>query len=388
MDYERLLNPTLRELKPSGIRRYFDMANELDDVIMLTIGEPDFSTPWHIRQKGIETLERGKTWYSPNAGLLPLRQAIAGYVKRNWQVEYDGASEVLVTVGGSEAIDLAIRALVSPGDEVIIPSPSFVCYEPLAKMAGGTPVIINTRAENAFRLTAEELRAAITPRTKLLILPFPNNPTGAVMRREHLEEIAEVLRDTDIFVMSDEIYGDLTYGSESHVSFASIAGMRERTVLVNGFSKAFAMTGWRMGYVCAPQPIMEQMLKLHQFAIMCAPTTAQHAAIEAMEHGDDDVRAMRDEYNTRRQYIVDELNKMGLTCFNPEGAFYVFPSIQKTGMTSEEFCEKLLYSKRVAVVPGTAFGAAGEGFLRISYCYSLKHIMEAMKRMREFLEEL
>ncbi len=388
MDYERLLNPTLRELKPSGIRRYFDMANELDDVIMLTIGEPDFSTPWHIRQKGIETLERGKTWYSPNAGLLPLRQSIAGYVKRNWQVDYDAASEVLVTVGGSEAIDLAIRALVSPGDEVLIPSPSFVCYEPLAKMAGATPVTLVTRAENAFRLTADELRAAITPRTKLLILPFPNNPTGAVMRREHLEEIAEVLRGTDIFVMSDEIYGDLTYGKDAHVSFASIPDMWERTVLVNGFSKAFAMTGWRMGYACAPQPIMQQMLKLHQFAIMCAPTTAQHAAIEAMEHGEDDVRMMRDEYNTRRQYIVNELNKMGLTCFDPEGAFYVFPSIQKTGMTSEEFCEKLLYSKQVAVVPGTAFGDAGEGFVRISYCYSLKHIMEAMSRMKQFLEEL
>ena len=388
MDYERLLNPTLRELKPSGIRRFFDMANELDDVIMLTIGEPDFSTPWHIRQKGIETLERGKTWYSPNAGLLPLRKAIADYVDRHWQVRYDGASEVLVTVGGSEAIDLAIRATVSAGDEVIIPSPSFVCYEPLAKMAGATPVIVNTRAENAFRLTAEELRAAITPRTKLLILPFPNNPTGAVMRREHLEAIAEVLRGTDIFVMSDEIYGSLTYGDEPHVSFASIPDMKERTILVNGFSKAFAMTGWRMGYACAPQPVMQQMLKLHQFAIMCAPTTAQHAALEALENGEEDVREMRDEYNTRRQYIVDELNKMGLTCFNPEGAFYVFPSIQKTGMTSEEFCEKLLHSKRVAVVPGTAFGDAGEGFLRISYCYSLKHIMEAMKRMREFLEEL
>lgn len=388
MDYQRLLNPTLQELKPSGIRRFFDMANELDDVIMLTIGEPDFSTPWHIRQKGIETLERGKTWYSPNAGLLPLRKAIADYVKRHWNVSYDGTSEVLVTVGGSEAIDLAIRATVQEGDEVIIPSPSFVCYEPLAKMAGATPVVVPTKAENAFRLTADELRAAITPRTKLLILPFPNNPTGAVMRREHLEEIAEVLRGTDIFVMSDEIYGSLTYGDEPHVSFAAIDGMQERTILVNGFSKAFAMTGWRMGYACAPQPIMQQMVKLHQFAIMCAPTTAQHAALEALEHGDEDVREMRDEYNTRRQYIVDELNKMGLTCFNPEGAFYVFPSIQKTGMTSEEFCEKLLHSKRVAVVPGTAFGDAGEGFLRISYCYSLKHIMEAMKRMREFLEEL
>ena len=388
MNYEKLLNHTLQGLKPSGIRRFFDMANELDDVIMLTIGEPDFSTPWHIREAGIRTLERGKTWYSPNAGLIQLRRAIADYVARNWKIDYDPADEVLVTVGGSEAIDLAMRAIVSPGDEVLVPSPSFVCYEPLAQMAGGVPITIETKAENAFRLTAEELRAAITPRTKLLVLPFPNNPTGAVMRREHLEEIAEVLRGTDILVMSDEIYGDLTYGGEPHVSFASIADMRERTVLVNGFSKSFAMTGWRLGYACAPAPIMKQMLKLHQFGIMCAPTTAQHAAIEALEHGDDDVRMMRDEYNTRRQFIGSELNKMGLTCFDPEGAFYVFPSIKKTGLSSEEFCEKLLYAKRVAVVPGTAFGEAGEGFLRISYCYSLKHIAEAMERMREFLQEL
>ena len=387
MNYEVLTNPILRRLKPSGIRKFFDIANEMEDVITLSIGEPDFSTPWHIRQEGIRSLEKGKTWYTANAGLLRLRQAIGGYVQRHIGVEYEPRTEILVTVGGSEAIDLCLRSLICPGDEVLIPQPSFVCYEPLTVMAGGTAVPIVTKAEDGFRLTAEALRAALTPKTKLLILPYPNNPTGGVMRREHLEAIAAVLRDTDVMVLSDEIYGGLTYGGSSHVSIASLPGMRERTVLVDGFSKSFAMTGWRLGYACAPAPVMELMVKLHQFALMCAPTTAQYAAIEAMENGDEDVERMRSDYDVRRRFIVDELNKMGLTCFEPEGAFYVFPSVQATGMTSDAFCENLLREKRVAVVPGTAFGDCGEGYVRISYCYSLKHITEAMHRMRAFVEE-
>ncbi len=388
MNYERVLNRTLLDLKPSGIRKFFDIAAEMQDVISLTIGEPDFATPYHIREVGIQSLEKGKTWYTPNAGLSELRAAIARYVRRHSDLEYDSRSEVLVTVGGSEGIDLVFRSLVCPGDEVLIPSPSFVCYEPLVTMAGGVPVPLVTRAENAFRLTAEELRAAITPRTKLLVLPFPNNPTGAVMRREHLEEIAAVLRDTEIMVLSDEIYGALTYGAERHVSFASLPGMQERTLLVDGFSKAFAMTGWRLGYVCGPEPVMKQILKLHQFAIMSAPTTAQYAAVEAMDNGDEDIEQMRAEYDMRRRLIVGELNDMGLTCFEPEGAFYVFPSIAASGLDSETFCRRLLEEKHVAVVPGTAFGACGEGFVRISYCYSVKHINEAMKRIRAFLQEL
>lgn len=385
-----MLNPTLAALPPSGIRKFFDIANEIDapDMISLSIGEPDFSTPWHIREKGIETLEAGKTWYTANAGLLELRQAIARNLHRRTGVNYDPKSEILVTVGGSEAIDLGIRALVSPGDEVLIPSPSFVCYQPLTVMAGGVPVPIVTKAENGFRLTAQELRDAITPRTKLLILPFPNNPTGAVMRREHLEALAEVLRGTDIMILSDEIYGTLTYGHAPHVSPVQIDGLRERTLLVDGFSKAYAMTGWRMGFVCAPQPVMKQMLKLHQFGIMCAPTTAQYAAVEAMDNGDEDVARMRGEYDTRRRLILKELNEMGLTCFEPEGAFYVFPSVKVSGLSSEKFCEELLVRHHVAIVPGTAFGAGGEGFARISYCYSVSHIMEAMKRIRAFLGEL
>ena len=387
MNYERIVNPTLRQIKPSGIRKFFDIAAEMEDVISLSVGEPDFSTPWHIRQEGIGTLEKGRTWYSPNAGLLSLRQAIGGYVQRHSGVTYDPKTEILVTVGGSEAIDLCFRALLSPGDEVLIPDPCFVCYDPLTRLAGGVPVSITTRVEDAFRLTAEALRAAITPRTKLLVLPFPNNPTGAVMPREELEAVAEVLRGTDIMVLSDEIYGELTYGRE-HVSITSLPGMQERTVLVSGFSKAFAMTGWRLGYACGPAPVMKMLTKLHQFAIMCAPTTAQYAAIEAMNNGDEDVRAMREEYDMRRRFIVDGLNRLGLTCFEPEGAFYVFPSIQKTGMTSEEFCRRLLEEKHVAVVPGTAFGDSGEGFVRISYCYSLEHITEALRRIKDFLQEL
>ena len=390
MEYSKVLNRTLRDLPPSGIRKFFDIANEIkaDDMIALSIGEPDFSTPWHIREKGVSSLEQGKTWYTANAGLLELRAAISRRVNRLTGVEFDPQSEVLVTVGGSEAIDLGIRALVNPGDEVLVPSPSFVCYEPLVAMAGGVPVPIVTRAENGFRLTAEELRAAITPRTKMLILPFPNNPTGAVMRREHIVALAEVLRGTDIMVLSDEIYGALTYGSEPHVSPVSIEGLRERTLLIDGFSNAYAMTGWRLGFVCGPREVMAQLIKLHQYAIMCAPTTAQHAAIEAMEHGDEDVAHMREEYDSRRRLILKELNDMGLTCFEPEGAFYVFPSVAVSGLSSEEFCEQLLMKYHVAIVPGTAFGAGGEGFARISYCYSVSHIVEAMKRMRSFLKEL
>ena len=384
MNYEKLINRTLSEMKPSGIRKFFDIAAEMEDVISLSVGEPDFATPWHIRQEGIKTLEKGRTWYSPNAGLLKLRQAIGGYLSRRFDLAYDPKTEILVTVGGSEAIDLCFRALLEPGDEVLIPEPSFVCYDPLTRMAGGVPVALPTRAEDAFRLKADTVKAAITDKTKLLVLPFPNNPTGAIMPREELEALAEVLRDTDILVLSDEIYGELTYGRE-HVSIAALPGMRERTVLVSGFSKAFAMTGWRLGYACAPAPLMAPLTKLHQYAIMCAPTTAQYAAIEAMNNGDSDVAQMREEYDMRRRFIVDELNKLGLTCFEPEGAFYVFPSIQSTGMTSEEFCQRLLTEKHVAVVPGNAFGDSGEGFVRISYCYSLKHITEALRRIGEFL---
>jgi aminotransferase len=386
MNYDKLLNTTLQGLKPSGIRKFFDIAAEMDEVISLSVGEPDFATPWHIRQEGIHTLEKGRTWYSPNAGLLALREAIAGYIRRHGGVEYDPKSEVLVTVGGSEAIDLTFRALLNPSDEVLIPEPSFVCYEPLTRMAGGVAVPLVTRVEDDFRLTADAVRAAITPRTKLLVLPFPNNPTGAIMAREHLEEIAEVLRGTDIMVLSDEIYGELTYGRK-HVSITTLDGMRERTVLVSGFSKAFAMTGWRLGYACGPAPVMKMLTKLHQFAIMCAPSTAQYAAIEAMNNGDAAVESMRAEYDMRRRLTVDGLNKLGLTCFEPQGAFYVFPCIRSTGMTSEEFCGRLLKEKHVAVVPGNAFGDSGEGFVRISYCYSVNHISEALKRIKEFLEE-
>ena len=386
MNYDKLINRTLKEMKPSGIRKFFDIAAEMEEVISLSVGEPDFATPWHIRQEGIKTLEKGRTWYSPNAGLLKLRQAIGGYLSRRFDLTYDPKNEILVTVGGSEAIDLCFRALLEPGDEVLIPEPSFVCYDPLTRMAGGVPVALPTKAEDAFRLRADVVKAAITDKTKLLVLPFPNNPTGAIMPREELEALAEVLRGTDILVLSDEIYGELTYGRE-HVSIASLPGMRERTLLVSGFSKAYAMTGWRLGYACGPHELMAPLTKLHQYGIMCAPTTAQYAAIEAMNNGDSDVAQMREEYDMRRRLIVDELNKVGLACFEPEGAFYVFPSIQSTGLTSEEFCQRLLKEKHVAVVPGNAFGDSGEGFVRISYCYSLKHITEALKRIGEFLKE-
>lgn len=387
IDYSTLINKKLSGIKPSGIRRFFDIANEMDHVISLSIGEPDFTTPWHVRQEGIESLRKGHTWYAPNSGFSELRAQISNYYARRFNVEYNPDNEVLVTVGGSEAIDICLRALIEEGDEVLVPQPAFVCYEPLTVVAGGTPVIIETKAENGFRLTAAELEAKITPKTKLLILPFPNNPTGAVMRREHLEEIARVIEKHNILVLSDEIYGELTYGKERHVSFADIKGMKERTVVVSGFSKAYAMTGWRLGYALGPAPVISMMTKLHQYAIMCAPSTAQYAAIEALKHGDSDIEHMREEYDIRRRLIVDEFCRMGLTCFEPEGAFYVFPSIKISGMDSETFCEKLIYSQKVAIVPGTAFGDCGEGFARVSYSYSLKHIQEALVRIEKFLNE-
>lgn len=388
IDYENLLNNNIKQIKPSGIRRFFDIANEMEDVISLSVGEPDFHTPWHIREAGIASLEKGRTRYTPNRGFIKLREEISKFLARNYSVEYKPESEVLVTVGGSEAIDICLRCLLNPGDEVLIPEPSFVCYVPITQMAGGVPVTIETKPENSFKLTAEELEKKITDKTKVLILPFPNNPTGAVMRKADLEKIAEVVERHNLLVLSDEIYASLTYGSERHTAFSSLPGMKERTVLVNGFSKSHSMTGWRMGYAAGPKEIISLMTKLHQFAIMSAPTTSQYAAIEAMKNGDEDMEYMRSQYDMRRRLIVDGLNKMGLTCFEPEGAFYVFPSIKSTGLTSAEFCEKLIYSKRVAVVPGDAFGSCGEGFVRISYCYSVKHITEALERMEAFLQEL
>lgn len=388
IEYSRMMNPALLEIPPSGIRRFFDIANEMEDVISLSIGEPDFVTPWHVRQEGIRSLEDGKTWYSPNRGFSELRVEISKWLQRHCSLTYDPDQQVLVTVGGSEAIDLCFRTLLAPGDEVLVPQPSFVCYVPLTRMAGGVPVVIETKAENKFRLTPEEIEEKITPRTKLLVLPFPNNPTGAVMRREDLEAVAEVVKKHNLLVLSDEIYSALTYGDQLHVSFASIDDMAERTVVVNGFSKAFAMTGWRLGYAVGPKEIIAQMTKLHQYGIMSAPTTAQYAAIEAMRNGDSDIQYMRSQYDMRRRLIVDGFNKMGLTCFEPEGAFYVFPCIRSTGLSSEDFCEQLIYKEHVAVVPGPAFGACGEGFVRVSYSYSIRHITEALHRIEHFLEEL
>ena len=388
MDYSKVLNEKVVEIKPSGIRKFFDIAEQMEDVISLGVGEPDFPTPWHIRSAGIRSLEQGKTRYSSNHGLLAMREEISRMVSRKYGVTYDPVNEILVTVGGSEAIDGAIRAIVNPGEEVIIPQPSYVCYEPMTVLAGGVPVIIETKAENSFRITPEELRAAITPKTKALILPYPCNPTGAVMRKKDLEAIAEVLRDTQIVVISDEIYAELTFGGEKHTCFAAIEGMRERTIVVNGFSKAYSMTGWRMGYACGPQEILNQITKIHQFAIMCAPTTSQYAAIEALKYGDEDIAKMVEEYDMRRRIIVDGFNNLGLTCREPLGAFYAFPDITSTGMTCEDFCEKLLYSKKVAIVPGTAFGRGGEGFVRASYCYSVDHIKTALVRIGEFLKEI
>lgn len=388
IDYDKYLNDHIKTVKPSGIRKFFDIANEMEDVISLSIGEPDFQTPWHIRDEGIKSLEKGKTWYSPNRGFMELRQEIANYYERRFGIPYDYKNQTLVTVGGSEAIDLAFRTLIQNGDEVIIPEPSFVCYEPLAVMAGGTPVIIRTKNEDNFRLKAKDLEAAITPKSKLLVLPFPNNPTGAIMERADLEEIAEVVLKHDLLVLSDEIYSELTYGGKSHVSIASLDNMYERTIVINGFSKSYAMTGWRLGYALGPAPIIAQMTKLHQYGIMSAPTTAQYAAIEALRNGDRDVCKMRDEYDMRRRLVVDGFNEMGLSCFEPLGAFYVFPCIKSTGLTSEEFCTRLIMDKHVAVVPGTAFGESGEGFVRVSYSYSLKHLKIALERIKQFLGEL
>lgn len=387
IDYESCIPASIHEMKPSGIRKFFDLVGGRSDVISLTIGEPDFVTPWHIRVAGIESLEQGKTYYTANSGLALLREEISAYLARRFQAHFDAHSEIVVTVGGSEAIDLTFRALLEPGDEVIVPAPSFVCYAPLAKLAGGTPVIINTKEENRFKLTPEELRAAITDRTKLLVLPYPNNPTGAIMTREDLTALAEVLEGTNILILSDEIYGELTYGRE-HCSCAAVPGLAERTILASGFSKAYAMTGWRMGYVCAPRPICTQILKIHQYAIMCAPTTAQFAAIEAMKNGDEDVALMREEYNRRRRYLTSGLRAIGMDCFEPEGAFYVFPNLTPFGLSSEEFCARLLEEHNVAIVPGNAFGDCGEGFARISYAYSVEHITKALEHMETFTKSL
>ena len=381
------LSKAVEELKPSGIRKFFDIVSEMKDAISLGVGEPDFDTPWHIRDEGIFALEKGKTFYTSNAGLKELREEICNYLKRRQGIEYNPLKEVLVTVGGSEAIDIGLRALINPGEEVIIPQPSYVSYEPCAVLAGAKPVIINLKAENEFRLTAEELKSAITDKTKVLILPFPNNPTGAIMEKRDLEEISRIIIENDIYVMSDEIYAELTYKGE-HTSIASLEGMKERTILINGFSKAYAMTGWRLGYACAPESIIKQMTKIHQFAIMCAPTTSQYAAVEALKNGDEDVKTMRQAYNQRRRFLMNAFREMGLDCFEPYGAFYVFPCIKEFGMTSEEFAMRFLEEEKVAVVPGNAFGESGEGFLRISYAYSLENLKVAMDRFKRFVERL
>ena len=386
MDYDKLIAPAAQAMRPSGIRKFFDLAAEMPECISLGVGEPDFKTPWRIRDAGIRSLELGRTKYTANSGLKELRGEICNYLQRRFDLHYK-EENVLVTVGGSEAIDLTIRAVVQPGDEVIIPEPCFVCYEPITQLTGGVPVHIATRAEDQFRLTADQLRAAITPRTKLLIFPYPNNPTGAVMSAAEMEEIAAVLRETNVLVLSDEIYSELTYGLDRHVSIASLPGMAERTIVVNGFSKSYAMTGWRLGYAAGPAPLVKVMTKIHQSCIMSAPTTSQYAAITALRQCDDQIEMMRDEYNRRRRYVVKALNDMGLTCFEPRGAFYVFPSIQISGLTSSEFCEQLLREKEVAIIPGSAFGASGEGYARISYAYSVDHLQTAMKRIREFLTE-
>jgi aminotransferase len=387
MNYDNLLSPVVCSIPPSGIRKFFDIVAEMKDAISLGVGEPDFTTPWSIREAGIYSLEKGRTHYTANAGLMELRQEICSYMSRKYGVDYNCKDEVLVTVGGSEAIDLMIRCVVNPGDEVLIPEPSFVCYKPCATLVGGVPVPIETKEEDNFRLTPEQLRSKITDKTKLLILPFPNNPTGGVMSRADLEAIAEVLRGTDILVLSDEIYGELRYDDEPHTPFSAIEGMRERTVVVGGFSKTFAMTGWRLGYAVGPKEIIKQMTKIHQYCIMSAPTTSQYAAVEALRACDEDVEYMCGEYNRRRRYIVDGFREMGLSCFEPLGAFYVFPCIKSTGFTSEEFCEKLLREEKVAVVPGTAFGECGEGFIRCSYAYSVENIEEALVRIKRFVEK-
>ena len=387
MDYDKLIAPAAAAMRPSGIRKFFDLAAEMPECISLGVGEPDFKTPWAVREAGIESLEHGRTRYTSNAGLKELRAEIARYLDRRMGLKYDPAKEVLVTVGGSEAIDMCIRALVQAGDEVIIPEPCFVCYEPITTLSGGVPVHVACCQEDEFRLRADALKAAVTPKTKLLIMPFPNNPTGAVMEREDLEAIAEVLRGTNIMVLSDEIYAELNYGLQNHVSIATLPGMAERTVVVNGFSKTYAMTGWRLGYACGPAPIIKIMTKIHQSAIMSAPTTSQYAAITALKDCDGEIERMRNEYNMRRRLVVKSFNDMGLSCFEPRGAFYAFPCIKSSGMSSEEFCTKLLEQKHVAIIPGNAFGASGEGYARVSYAYSVEHLMEAIRRIREFLNE-
>ena len=387
MDYGKLMCRRVQDIQPSGIRKYFDLLQGMEGGISLGIGEPDFPTPWHIRDAGIFSLERGFTKYTPNAGLSDLRAAISRYVKRRFDLEYAPIGQILVTVGGSEGLDLAFRCLLEPGDEVIIPAPSFVCYAPLVSMLHGVPVMVETHAENDFRLTADELRAAVTQKTKALVLPFPNNPTGGIMDQEDLEALADVLRGTDIMVVSDEIYAELTYGGR-HVSMANIPDMYERTLVVNGFSKAYSMTGWRLGYVCGPKPVIAAMTKLHQYAIMSAPTTSQYAAIEALDHGDGDIEAMRDEYDGRRRFLVDGFRRLGLDCFEPRGAFYTFPCIKSTGLTSEEFCDRFLAKERVAVIPGSAFGPGGEGYVRACYAASMHDLAEALERLERFLQTL
>ncbi len=386
IDHELMLSDTIRDIKPSGIRKFFDLLADMGDVTALTVGQPDFVTPWHIREAAIQSLERGHTYYTSNSGLPELRSEVGKYMSRRFGLDYS-ADEVLITVGGSEAIDVAVRTLINPGDEVIIPMPSFVCYEPIARMAGAKTVIINTKAENGFKLTPRELRAAITPKTKLLVLPYPNNPTGAILEREELSALAEVIKDTNIAILSDEIYAELTYG-KFHISIASIEGMRERTIIASGFSKAYAMTGWRLGYLCAPRAWIKQMTKLHQYAIMCAPTVSQFAAVEALKNGDDDIAEMRAEYNRRRVFIAEGLREIGLPVMMPEGAFYIYPYIGGFGLSSEEFCQRLLVEEKCAIVPGTAFGECGEGYARISYAYSVRHISEALEKIKRFVDKL
>lgn len=388
INYDNVLSMRAAGIKPSGIRKFFDLLDGRDDVISLTVGQPDFVTPWHIREKAIRSIEDGKTYYTANSGLPELRRAIADYLNRRFSLSYDSKNEIIVTVGGSEAIDMAMRAIIDPGDEVIIPMPSYVCYEPMTQLLGAVPVTINTKSENAFKLTAQELKKAITPRTKALILPFPNNPTGAVLDAEDVKEIAEVLKNTDIAVISDEIYAELTYGRR-HVSIASVPGMRERTVLVSGVSKTYAMTGWRLGYIAAPKEITRQILKIHQYAIMCAPTASQFAAVEAFDNSDEDIEYMRAQYNRRRTMLLEGLETIGLPCFEPRGAFYVFPQVtQDCKMTSEEFCNRLLNENSLAIVPGTAFGECGEGFARLSYAYSVRHIAVALERLEDFVKKI
>lgn len=382
------LSNIVEEIQPSGIRKFFDIVSEMKDAISLGVGEPDFDTPWHIREEGIYCLERGRTFYTSNAGLKELKQEICNYLERKQGLTYDCDTDVIVTVGGSEAIDIAIRAMIDPGDEVLIPQPSYVSYVPCVQLAYGTPAIIELKEENEFRLTKEEILEKITDKTKILVLPFPNNPTGAILERKDLEEIAEVCVEKDIFVLSDEIYSELTYNEEPHISIAAMPGMKERTIVINGFSKAYAMTGWRLGYAVGPKEILKQMIKIHQFCIMCAPTNSQYAAVEALKNGDKDVELMRESYNQRRRYLLHAFEEMGLECFEPFGAFYIFPSIKKFGMTSDEFATRLLQEEKVAVVPGTAFGSCGEGFLRISYAYSLENLKEALGRLARFIERL